>query len=68
MYKSTAFKKESISNSPSSLDSPSFFRNLIRFNEARLQAELLTNMYSEQGFDAQISSEFLQVFHLLIIV
>src|SRR5579875_2374566 len=47
---------------------PPGVRNLSRLNEARLQAESSRNMYSEQGLEALIRPEFLEVCHLLMVV
>src|SRR5271155_1426171 len=59
---STACSKDGTSSVPSER------RNFIRFSEARLQAELSTCMYSEQGFDALIRPLFGEVCHWLIVV
>ena len=53
----TAALKRSTSNCPSA------FLNFIRFNEARLQAVLLRNTYSEHGLVEWIGSVPLQVCH-----
>src|ERR1700735_1014059 len=47
---------------------PAWSTNFIRLKEARLQAELSRNMYSEQGFDALMRPEFFEVCHRLIVV
>src|SRR3989344_4994284 len=59
---STAFLKRPVSKVSSS------FKNLKRFKEAKLQAELSRCMYSEHGFEALILPEFGQVCHLLMVV
>src|SRR5918999_2540938 len=59
---STACAKASTSSSPSSR------RNFIRLSEARLHAESSRCMYSEQGLDALMRTEFGLVCHLLIVV
>src|SRR5207247_447314 len=53
----TAALKRSTSNTPSSR------LNFIKFKEARLQAVLFRNTYSEQGFVEWIGSVPLQVCH-----
>ncbi len=58
---STACRKASTSNWPSG---PA---NLIRFTEARLQAESSTNMYSEHGLEALIRAVFLHGFQRLTV-
>src|ERR671914_3132746 len=47
---------------------PSASTNFIRFKEARLQLELSTCMYSEQGLEALIRSVLGSVCHALIVV
>src|SRR5215468_5106053 len=47
---------------------PARSRNLIKFNEARLQAESSRNMYSEQGLEALIGAVFFEVCQRLIVV
>src|SRR6478672_11661169 len=42
-------------------------KNFIKFNEARLQAVLSRNMYSEHGFDALIRPPSGQVCHSLMV-
>src|SRR5271154_3456673 len=59
---STACSKDSTSRVPSGR------RNFIRFSDARLQAELSTCMYSEQGLEALIRPEFGEVCQRLIVV
>src|SRR3981189_2405452 len=59
---STACSKDSTSSVPSGR------RNFIRFNDARLQAELSTCMYSLQGLDALIRPLFGEVCQRLIVV
>src|ERR1043165_6181035 len=59
---STARRKASVSKTLSSR------RNLSRFNEARLHAELSRCMYSEHGFDALIRAVLEQVCQSLIVV
>src|ERR1700683_4150843 len=57
-----AWREAGVSNWPPGV------RNFIRLNEARLQAELSRNMYSEQGFDALMRAVFFEVCHLLMVV
>ncbi len=47
---------------------PSGRKYLRRFSDARLQAELSRNMYSEQGFEALMRAVFGQVCQALIVV
>ena len=47
---------------------PSGRRYLRRFSDARLQAELSRNIYSEQGLEALIRAVFEQVCQALIVV
>src|ERR1022692_4383750 len=47
---------------------PPGVRNLIRLNEARLQAESSRNMYSLHGFEALIRAVFLLVCQRLMVV
>src|ERR1700680_3547406 len=49
-------------------NSPTGVRNLIKFRDARLQAESSRNIYSLQGFEALMDAVALQVCHLLIVV
>src|SRR5688572_21390547 len=46
---------------------PSSRKYLVRFNEARLHAELSRNMYSEHGFDALMRAVLGQVCQRLIV-
>src|SRR5712692_2920918 len=62
MMMSTARRKASVSKTPSSR------KNLSRFNDAKLQAELSRCMYSEQGLDALIRAVAEQVCQSLIVV
>src|SRR6059058_2377770 len=62
MMISTARRKDSVSNTPSSR------RYLRRFNEAKLHAELSRCMYSEHGFEALMRAVFEQVCQSLIVV
>ena len=59
---STAWRKDSTSKTPSS------GKNLRRFNEAKLQAELSRCIYSEHGLEALIRPVLEQVFQSLIVV
>src|ERR1700733_2643690 len=59
---STACSNDSMSNVPSDR------RNFIRLSDARLQAELSTCMYSEQGLDALILPLSGEVCQRLIVV
>ena len=61
----TAARNVSTSNSPGS---PSGGMNRIRLSDARLQAELSRNMYSEHGFDALMRAVFGQVCQSLTVV
>src|SRR5215469_13470892 len=47
---------------------PPGVRNFRRLNDARLQAELSRNMYSEQGLDALMRAVFLLVCQRLMVV
>src|SRR5271155_555912 len=47
---------------------PAGVTNFSRLKDARLQAELSRNMYSEQGLDALMRPEFFDVCHLLMVV
>src|SRR5688572_26810192 len=47
---------------------PSSRKYLVRFNEAKLQAESSRNMYSEHGFDALIGAVLGHVCQRLIVV
>src|SRR3954454_25019303 len=62
MMVSTACRKASTSKVPSA---PT---NFIRFSEARLQAELSRNMYSEHGLDALMRAVFFEVCQRLTVV
>ena len=57
-----ADEKASVSNSPSS------FRNFMRFKEERLQAVSSRNMYSLHGFEALMRAVFGQVCQSLMVV
>ena len=59
---STARRKDSVSNTPSSR------RYLSRLSDAKLQAELSRCIYSEHGFEALIRAVFEQVCQSLIVV
>jgi len=45
----------------------SLSQNLIKFNDAKLQAVSFRNMYSEHGFEATISPSLEHVFHAFIV-
>jgi hypothetical protein len=63
-----AFSKETVSNSPASLPSPSGRTNFIRLIDDRLHAVSSRNMYSEHGLLALIRAVFGQVCQSLIVV
>src|SRR5438874_9203926 len=48
--------------------SPPGVRNFIKFSDARLQAELSRNMYSEHGFDALMRAVLMHGCQSLIVV
>src|SRR3989344_9427365 len=59
---STAFRNKSTSNFPP------IFKNLTKFKEAKLQALLSRDIYSEQGLEALILPVLGQVCHSLMVV
>ena len=61
VHRRDAYSNALISNSLSLL------QNLIKFNDARLQAVSFRNMYSEHGFEATISPSLEHVFHAFIV-
>src|SRR2546422_1071763 len=63
VHSRVAWRNDSTSNLPDLRS-----KNLIRFNDARLQAVSSRNMYSEHGFDALIRPSFGQVCHSLTVL